>query len=526
MSLHTIPESHKDEPAWLVLVKAVEQLAAAADISSIIAIVRNTARDISGAAGVCFVLKDGDRCHYVDENAITPLWKGKRFPMSACISGWCMLNDQRAVIPDIYADPRIPYDAYRPTFVKSLVVVPVRATFPVGAIGFYWAETRDFHDEELALIEALGRSISAAFAAVKAREEMQHSQMRLAMALEAGGLGAFEIDLLTGKTEATAPCKAIFGCDGSADFTRKDIIAAIHPDDRDKAMTLFSTGITTDAIYRLPFADHLCFVEMWGRLRLDENGRPQYLSGIVRDITDQVAAKARHEDLLSEQLRASRLSDIGAMASALAHELNQPLAAGSNYLKAAERLFDKDQAKALDAMGKAGSQFVRTKEIIQRVRGFIGSGQNVKTSEQIEDVCREVLELAQITARHDGVQIELKIASGLPPLTIDKVQIQQVLLNLLRNAAEALGEADGHYVTLSAARKDDFIEITVADTGPGLAPEIAEHLFQPFQTTKEGGMGVGLTLCRKIVEGHGGKLRYDQGNPGAIFTFTLPVTAN
>src|SRR5512142_1239410 len=153
------------EHGWLALVKAVERLATAADLAEIIEIVRTTARDISGADGVCFVLKDGDLCHYVEENAIGPLWKGKRFPLTACISGWCMLNDRPAVIPDIYLDPRIPHDAYRPTFVKSLVMVPVRTEKPIAAIGSYWSEVRDFSDEELTLLDALARSASAAIAA-------------------------------------------------------------------------------------------------------------------------------------------------------------------------------------------------------------------------------------------------------------------------------------------------------------------------------------------------------------------------
>src|ERR1043166_734932 len=121
------------------LVETVQRLSLARDRATVQEIVRRAARRLTGADGATFVLRDGDRCHYADEDAIAPLWKGQRFPMSACISGWAMLHRRSAVIPDIYADDRIPHDAYRRTFVKSLVMVPIRTLEPVGAIGTYWA---------------------------------------------------------------------------------------------------------------------------------------------------------------------------------------------------------------------------------------------------------------------------------------------------------------------------------------------------------------------------------------------------
>jgi signal transduction histidine kinase len=126
------------------------------------AIVRHAARELTGADGATFVLRDGDLCHYADEDAIAPLWKGRRFPISTCISGWAMLNRQAAVIEDIYADPRIPAEAYRPTFVKSLAMVPIRTVDPVGAIGNYWATRRQPRLEEVKLLQALADSTSVA----------------------------------------------------------------------------------------------------------------------------------------------------------------------------------------------------------------------------------------------------------------------------------------------------------------------------------------------------------------------------
>lgn len=144
------------------LVRAIQELSMARDLDRIAEIVRSAARELVGADGATFVLRDGDRCFYKDEDAISPLWKGLRFPLETCISGWAMLNREPAVIEDIYRDARIPYDAYRPTFVKSLVMVPIRSLEPVGAIGTYWAIQRLASEREVKLLQALADSTSVA----------------------------------------------------------------------------------------------------------------------------------------------------------------------------------------------------------------------------------------------------------------------------------------------------------------------------------------------------------------------------
>jgi two-component system CheB/CheR fusion protein len=144
------------------LVQVVQQLSHAHSIEEIMAVVRVAARELTGADGATFVLKDGDQCYYAEENAIAPLWKGKRFPMSACVSGWAMINAKSAVIEDIYKDPRIPADAYRPTFVKSLAMVPIRRTSPIGAIGNYWATQHKPTEAEVGILQALADTTSVA----------------------------------------------------------------------------------------------------------------------------------------------------------------------------------------------------------------------------------------------------------------------------------------------------------------------------------------------------------------------------
>lgn len=155
------------------LVTAVQELSLVRSVGAIQEIVRRAARELAGADGATFVLRDGDKCHYADEDAIGPLWKGQRFPMAACISGWAMLNARSVMIPDIYLDPRVPADAYRPTFVKSLAMVPIRLESPVGAIGVYWAQPRATSDEEIALLQALANTTSVAMENVRIYTELE-----------------------------------------------------------------------------------------------------------------------------------------------------------------------------------------------------------------------------------------------------------------------------------------------------------------------------------------------------------------
>jgi diguanylate cyclase (GGDEF)-like protein len=155
------------------LVDAVQALSRSRDLRTIQAIVRTAARELTGADGATFVLRDEGCCYYADEDAIAPLWKGQRFPLSACISGWAMLNRQHTVIPDIYADDRIPHDAYRPTFVKSLVMVPIRDTEPIGAIGNYWADAHAATPQEVALLQALANSTAIAMENVAVLDQLE-----------------------------------------------------------------------------------------------------------------------------------------------------------------------------------------------------------------------------------------------------------------------------------------------------------------------------------------------------------------
>ena len=225
----------------------------------------------------------------------------------------------------------------------------------------------------------------------------------------------------------------------------------------------------------------------------------------------------------------SRLTAMGEMASALAHELNQPLAAIANYMKGSRRLLENRQDQSLgpvsDAMQKAADQALRAGDIIRRLRDFVSRGESERRVEDVKKMIEEASALALVGAKDKGVHVRFVFAPGLDYVLADKVQVQQVLLNLVRNAIDAMESVPTRELVVSTATAPgSMIEISVSDTGGGIAPEIAEQLFQPFVTTKRHGMGVGLSISRTIIESHGGSIA-QRPNPvgGTIFTFTLPA---
>jgi hypothetical protein len=159
---YQLPFDSKDDPRWKLLEAARDRLAAAPDQDAIIAVIRGAARNVVSADGVTFVLREYSHCHYVEEDAIGPLWKGSRFPMTSCISGWAMMNNRTAVIPDIFVDDRIPHEVYRKTFVRSLVMAPVGVDTPVAAIGAYWRDKPVITPREVEAVEVLARMVSEA----------------------------------------------------------------------------------------------------------------------------------------------------------------------------------------------------------------------------------------------------------------------------------------------------------------------------------------------------------------------------
>ena len=273
------------------------------------------------------------------------------------------------------------------------------------------------------------------------------------------------------------------------------------------------------------FPMHLSIGEM-------QSGGEPYFTGFVRDLTEHQQTQARLQELQSELVHISRLSAMGEMASALAHELNQPLAAISNYMKGSRRLLagstDPNTAKIENAMDRAAEQALRAGQIIRRLRDFVSRGESEKRVESLSKLIEEAGALGLAGAREQNVQLRFNLNPEFDLVLADRVQIQQVLVNLFRNALEAMAQSPRRELIASNAKVgDDMIEIEVSDTGSGFHEDVKANLFQTFFTTKETGMGVGLSISRSIIEAHGGRMWAESNAAGgATFRFTLPAAAN
>jgi two-component system sensor kinase FixL len=252
-------------------------------------------------------------------------------------------------------------------------------------------------------------------------------------------------------------------------------------------------------------------------------------TGFVRDITQRYQADQRMQELQAELLHVSRLSGMGQLASALAHELNQPLTAIINYAQACRHLLavpDRPtQVQPIDLLDKVAAQAERAGQIIRRLRGFVEKGEIERTPQNLNKLVEEACALALVGARDEGVHATFDLAADLPPVSADKVQIQQVIVNLVRNAVEAMRAVERRELAIATAvPAAGIVEVAVRDTGPGISREVADRLFKPFVTTKEDGMGIGLSICLTIAEAHGGRLWVEaRDGGGTVFHMTLPA---
>ncbi|WP_421736950.1 PAS domain S-box protein [Caulobacter sp.] len=252
----------------------------------------------------------------------------------------------------------------------------------------------------------------------------------------------------------------------------------------------------------------------------------RFFTGFVRDLTERQQTEARLQELQNELIHISRLTAMGEMASALAHEINQPLTAIANYLKGSKRLLSQDGApeiaRVIDAIDKAGDQALRAGDIIRRLRDFVARGETERSVESLPRLVEEAGALALVGVKENGVRVRFEYAPEIDLVLADRVQIQQVLLNLIRNAIEAMEASPRRDLMVTVAGLEEDAVVSVADTGPGIAPHMIEQLFSPFVTTKRDGMGVGLSISRTIIEAHGGRLWAEEtSGGGATFHFTL-----
>jgi len=258
-------------------------------------------------------------------------------------------------------------------------------------------------------------------------------------------------------------------------------------------------------------------------------GEQRIFTGFIRDLTERQHAENRLQDLQSELAHVGRVSEVGTLASALAHELNQPLTAIANYCEGARDLLGgnpdaESLAMAREALDEAAQQSVRAGQIVRRLRDFITYGHTERKVERLPRLVAEANALALVGSREHGIEVDVELAPGADRVLVDRIQVQQVLLNLIRNAIEAMIDSPVRQLTITAAPEGNgMIEVSVADTGKGIPPDSVAQIFQPFVTSKEQGMGIGLSICRTIIEAHGGRIWFEPGRAGGTtFHFTIP----
>jgi two-component system sensor kinase FixL len=262
-------------------------------------------------------------------------------------------------------------------------------------------------------------------------------------------------------------------------------------------------------------------VELRTILVRDEAGKPSSMYAIVRDTTERRAQEARDAALKEQLIHVGRVQELGQVSAGIAHELNQPLAAMQNYASAARRLIERgDSAAASQTIAKAGEQAMRAGDIVQRMRTFVEKRDTHKTREDINAIVREAAALGLIGAKALGIETRYCLATDLPPVIADRVQIEQVLVNLLHNAMDAMAKGPERILTLSSWQNTDVVEIIISDTGHGIPEPVSNSLFQPFVTTKPNGMGIGLAISKSIIEAHGGTI-FAEANPGGGTRFCV-----
>lgn len=260
----------------------------------------------------------------------------------------------------------------------------------------------------------------------------------------------------------------------------------------------------------------------------DDTGPARFV-GIIRDLTERKVVEQEIVEQRERLAHLTRLGTIGEMTTAIAHEINQPLTAISTYAQASERLLrsgTSDEAELASTLHKIGEQARRAGEVIRHLRRLVKQRDSETEIADLNELIRDLLHLAQVDTRAHGLSIHTELANRLPPIEVDSIQIQQVILNLIRNAVDAMAEwrADDALIIRTAALDKNWVEVRVIDSGPGIPNLVLERLFEPFVTTKPDGLGVGLSICRSILNSHGGELHFDSNSPaGTVARFTLPA---
>jgi len=387
----------------------------------------------------------------------------------------------------------------------------------------------------MGIVVAMAYELSRdAFHVVQLGRELQESEQRLALASDSANLGVWIRDLIRNEIWATDKWRTLFGFTKSEPLVLDKFLQRVHPDDREGVLQVLTSAPKGNGGYEKEYRVVLAneqtrWIASRGQVEFDGRGKAVRVSGVSMDITQRKLAELEAQQRRSELAHLSRVTTLGELSSSLAHELNQPLGAILRNTEAAE-LFLEDPSPDLDELRAIlvdiRKDDQRAGAVIDGIRSMLKRRKVEHSVLDLNVLLSEVISLVRPDAELRKVQLVLKAASSLPPVRGDRVQLQQVLLNLLLNAMDAMnGFAPDHRrVTVRVQPSGPRIEVAVSDTGQGIPTDQLTRLFEPFYTTKPNGIGLGLPISRSILETHGGSIRAENDpNGGATFYLTLPL---
>jgi len=387
----------------------------------------------------------------------------------------------------------------------------------------------------LAVLLAMSYELSRdALRAAQLGRELRESEQQMALATVAANLGVWVRDLTRNAIWASDQWRALFGFSPAERLDLETILQRIHPDDRDATRRAMARANDGDGQYEAEFRvvlpdGRMRWVVSRGQVEFNGGGKPVRVRGVSMDITTRKQAEADASQQRAELAHLSRVTMLGELSGSMAHELNQPLTAILSNAQAAIRFLAHDNIdlnEVRDILKDIVEQDNRAGEVIRRLRLLLKKGEVRQQPLDLNDVVQEVLKLIRSDLVNHSVVAHTELATDLPPVKGDRVQLQQVLLNLVMNACDAMNgnsPADRQLVVRTELCADKNVRVSVADCGVGLAPDKLEQVFMPFYTTKPHGLGLGLSVCRTIITAHGGNLRAANGEArGAVFYFTIP----
>jgi PAS domain S-box-containing protein len=403
--------------------------------------------------------------------------------------------------------------------------------------GVIWADVSTFLVPVPGSSPILGGVIIDITERKRAENELRRSEAALLDAQRISNTGSWRWNIATDQVTWSAELRRILGFDPSdPELPAAEYVAMVHPDDQPGFREVIDRAVRERGGFEYEYRMVLCngsvkHLHSVGRPDVTESGELEFV-GVVMDVTERRQAEEALRNAQTELTRAARLTTMGELAASIAHEVNQPLAAIVMNGSAGLRWLDQtapDLDEVRNALGRVVSDGKRAGDVIHGLRGLAGKAGPQLATLDVDDVVHEVLALTHSELQRYGIALRTNLAAGDRPVRGDRVQLQQVLLNLILNGVDAMKGVTEHpreLVVSSAFAERRSVLVSVEDSGPGVDPAIAPRIFEPFFTTKADGLGMGLSICRSIIAAHGGQLWAAPGvRHGTVFHFTVPVVA-